>query len=317
MIPRAPFALMLLGVVVAASGAAAQPNSPAAAYAKACREAIGPLPDFSCADGVVVPVTADGKNATPVAQMSCDRPALLDNGAGSDGQCVPHSRILSLSTKTMQVAVMCRQKRIRAADSLDYDEIDVVAHNPATGATCWFQALGTAGTPVSGTRVTSPTAVTPGAVWNPPQATARAGCGTCHDSGPFMYSPFVGQVWNVMPSDPFGPYYHVDPGHFGFSEWPTVALNPRDNACLGCHRIGVGETCGRLTRWMSGREVPPGADARARRYPLSHGMPPGFDATLQSWDTIYAASVNAIASCCQNPDQASCNKTKIIATPPP
>jgi hypothetical protein len=215
----------------------------------------------------------------------------------------------------MQVAVMCRQKKIRSADSLDFDEIDVIAHNPATGATCWFQAVGKSETPVNGVHLVSPTAPAPGAVWNEPQATAKDGCGACHDAGPFMYSPFVGQVWNVMPVDPFGPYFHVDPDRFGFSGWLTVALSPRDNTCLGCHRIGVGETCGQLTRWMSGSEIPPGADAVAQRYPLSHGMPPALDQTLQSWDEIYAASVAEIRSCCQRPDQASCNRTKIAASP--
>jgi hypothetical protein len=300
-------------LLVAVSDASAQTSSEI--YATACREAIGSIPDFSCADGTLVPVTVDGEPKQPTPHMACDRPALLNNGAKSDGQCVPYSRILSLSTKTVQVAVMCRQKKIRSDYSLDYDEIDVVAHNPATGATCWFQAVGKDGEPVNGAHVVSPTAPTPRAAWSEPRATAKEGCGTCHDNGPFMYSPFVGQVWNVMPVDPFGPYFHVDPDHFGFSDWPTIALNLRDNTCLGCHRIGVGETCGQLTRWMSGVEIPPGADVLAQRYPLSHGMPPALDQTRQSWDEIYAASVAEIRSCCQNADQPSCGRTKIAASP--
>ena len=208
---------------------------------------------------------------------------------------------------------MCRQKKIRAAGSLDFDELDVVAHNPATGATCWFQAVGKGGKSVDGARVASPTAAN--TIWNDPKTTASNGCGLCHEAGPVMYSPFVGQVWKVVSVDPFGPYFHVDPAHFGFEQWQTLALYPRDNACISCHRIGVGETCRQLTRWMTGLDIPPGADEFARRYPLTHAMPPGLDQTLTSWTETYAVSVAEIMSCCQKPDQPSCNRMKI--TPPP
>jgi hypothetical protein len=306
----AMFAVLSLAILV--SPALAQSSSEV--YANACREAIGAISDFSCADGVVVPVTVDGKPLEPKPHMTCDRPALLDNGKESDGQCVPYSRILSLSTKTMQVAVMCRQKKIRTADSLEFDELDVIAHNPATGATCWFQALGKGGKPVDGAHVPSPTAEN--TLWNDPQATVHDRCGFCHDSGPMMYSPFVGQVWKVMPVNPLGSYFHVDPAHYGFENWPTLAFFPRDNTCTSCHRIGTQETCGQLTRWMTGLDIPPGADNAARMYPLSHAMPPGFDRTLTSWNEIYAASIAQIQSCCENPDQPSCRRTKIGAFPP-
>jgi hypothetical protein len=303
-------------------------------YGEACRKEIGDIPAFSCADGVVVPITVDGQTVPPTKNMTCDRPALLPNGAASDGQCVPYSRILQLSTKTAQIAVMCRQKQISSASSMAFDEIDIVAHNPTTGATCWFQAEGKViapkkgaaapgknkphlevTVPVDGAHVPSPTARDTG-YWNAPKQTFQAGCGTCHDNDAFMFSPFVGQVWNHMPVDPLGPYYHVDlppPNNIGFDTWPTEALNPRDNACLGCHRIGVGETCGTLSSEMTGRIFPEGADAWARRYPGSHGMPLDLGITEESWNTIYAASVDQIQSCCSKPDQEACHMTKIPA----
>jgi hypothetical protein len=310
---RPMLVLALLPLLALPARANAQTDSQR--YAQACRAAIGAIPAFSCADGAVVPITIDGNPAPPVPQMTCDRPALLSNGSASDGQCVPNSRILSLSTGTMQAVAMCRQKKIRPAGSRDYDEIDVIGHNPSSGATCWFQAVGKAGQPVNGTHVPSPTGEASGDFWNAPQATARDTCGGCHDSGPFMYSPFVGQVWSRMPADPFGPYFHVDPGHFGFSDWPTEALSPRDNTCLGCHRIGVGQTCGSLTLWMTGRAIPEGADMWARRFPGFHGMPPGIEQTIQSWDNIYESSVDQIVSCCQNPHQQMCMATKIPGGP--
>ncbi|SNR32368.1 hypothetical protein [Puniceibacterium sediminis] len=292
-------------------------------YSAACIEEIGAIPVFDCDAGVVVPVTVDGVRVSDHAPPLCDHPALLSNGADSDGQCVPHSRILNLSTDTAQVSVMCRQKLYRAPDSTDYDEIDVIAHNPDTGATCWFQAKADAETPVSGLQVPSPTSAIDGSFWAEPERVASDGCGFCHDNDPFMYSPFVGQVWSHVPVNPFGPYAHVDPGGI-FADWPTTVMNMRDNTCTGCHRIGSGQlgaegpwgtekpgTCGQLADWMTGQQIPEGADSRAATYPGSHAMPPGFGETEAAWNVIYAEATSMVKSCCSDPEQAICSLTPI------
>ncbi|WP_157935915.1 hypothetical protein [Paracoccus zhejiangensis] len=302
-------ALLFATATLLAAGTGVSAQTSHQAYAAQCREAIGDLPDFSCADGVPVPVTQDGQPVTdPVPGMTCDRPSLLDNGLGSDGQCVPHSRILNLSTERMMVSVMCRQKVIRAADSLDFDEIDVIAHNPATGATCWFQASGRDGQPVSGRAVRSPVAEQDNGFWTAPEDVATDGCGTCHDNDPFMYSPFVGQVISELPAAPFGPYFHVGP-EFGFDAWPTRTFDLADNTCLSCHRIGTDQTCGALTRVMTGQTVPTGADALARSYAFTHAMPPDFNQDIETWTTIYGPAIDQIRSCCLDPDQAACRPT--------
>lgn len=305
---RLPRTMLLLVAVVGLSPAYA--NSDTVTYAAACRAAIGTIPAFSCADGVPVPITVAGAPAIAKPGLDCDRPSLLDSGPGSDGQCVPNSRILSLSTHSAQITVMCRQKHIRPSTNLLFDEIDVVAHNPVTGATCWFQALGDKDAPVEG-RAPSPTDAADNRYWRAPRDVAATGCGMCHDAGPFVFSPFVGQVWDRMPVDPFGPYFHVDPGTFGFSAWPTSMIAPRDNACLGCHRIGVGASCGSLTLSMTGRTTPAGSDAWARTFSGSHSMPPGFAGSPAAWGEIYAASVDQIQSCCENPGQAFCSKNSL------
>lgn len=300
---------------------AAQAQTSNAEYAAACRAAVGPLPEFSCADGMPVPITVDGVPVTDRAPATCDRPSLLDNGPGSDGQCVPFSRILDLSTDRMQVSVMCRQKVFRSLASMEFDEIDVIAHNPDTGATCWFQASAEEGVPVSGVRVPAPTAALDDRFWKTPQEVVADGCGDCHDNDPFMFSPFVGQVWSEVPVNPFGPYAHVG-AEFGFDAWPTTAMTPRDNTCVGCHRIGIGAanyadrkvgSCAQLTDWMTGVEIPPGADGPAGTYPLSHAMPPGFGESEEAWNVIYAQSVAQIRSCCEDPSQTMCVLSQIPA----
>lgn len=279
-----------------------------AEYAEACRKAVGPLPDFTCADGVVVPITVDNhpvENYQPF--MTCDRPSLLANGRDSDGQCVPFSRILNLSTKTMMVSVMCRQKVIQDPASLDYDEIDVIAYSPATGATCWFQASGSRGKRVSGKAVPSPTSAVDDSFWKRPEAVAADGCGYCHDNDPFMYSPFVGQVLSEVPAAPFGPYFHVG-AKFGFGDWPTKTFALPDNTCTSCHRIGIGKTCGSLTQMMTGQVVPDGSNAPAQMFPLSHAMPPAFGQSRAAWETIYSNAVQQIRLCCLDPNQAACQR---------
>ncbi len=280
-------------------------------YAAQCRAQIGDIPAFSCASGRVIPITVDGKvPGRYTKDMTCDRPALLPNGSQSDGQCVPGSRILNLSELDTQISVMCRQKQIRAKDSLSFDEIDVIAHNPISGATCWFQASATQGGSIDGASVPSPTGADGSTFFNPPEDVVKDGCGICHDNDPFMYSPFMGQVWSQVPVNPFGPYYQVNTPVLGFDKWPTQQMQPRDSTCTGCHRIGTKETCGQLADWASG-EAPPGANALAKSYPLSHSMPPFHGQSLATWEVINQASVARIGACCADPTSPACNLTEI------
>ena len=288
-----------------------------ATYVLQCTEEVSQIADFSCGDGVVIPVTVNGAEITPATfapQMTCDRPALLSNGSGSDGQCVPGSRILDLSTQDMQISAMCRQKRNRDAASLMFDEIDVIAHNPATGATCWFQASATGpDAPLDGTQVSSPTTLDGPHIWKNPVDVAGENCGDCHDNDPFMYSPFLGQVWDAVPTNPLGAYYHVG-AELGFDAWPTTVFDMRDNTCVGCHRIGKDHTCDSLTQWMTGTP-PVGADPAAQDFPLSHAMPPEHGQTFAAWSTFHDKSVAQIQSCCAKPEQAMCNATQIPRYP--
>lgn len=281
-------------------------------YANQCRAEVGEVPAFSCADGAVVPVTVNGQTPSSYTKdMTCDRPALLPNGSDSDGQCVPGSRILDLTHDDTQISIMRRQKLIRPANSLDFDEIDIIAHNPITGATCWFQASAISGQSIDGTTVPSATDSAASTFFREPETVVQDGCGTCHDNDPFMYSPFVGQVWNHVPVNPFGPYYHVNLPGLGFDDWPRTHILPRDNTCTGCHRMGVHETCSLLTDWATGREIPPGANALATSYPLGRSMPPYHNQTEKTWDVINQASVDRVTACCLDPTQSMCNAVEI------
>jgi len=283
------------------------------AYAAQCAEQVAEIPAFDCGDGVLIPITIDGQPpAEYTYNMTCDRPALLLNGDKSDGQCVPGSRVVNLSTQAMQITAMCRQKNIRTPiDALVFNEIDVIAHNPATGATCWYQAEAGDGLTIDGTLIPSPNA--PGAAdfWNPIEDVVSGDCGGCHDNDPIMYSPFIGQVWSEIATNPLGLYYHVAP-EMGFGAWPTLAFQPRDNTCLGCHRIGTQATCGTLLEEATGQVSVEGADAWASTFPGNTSMPPLHAQTQAAWNTIFQDSVDVLQSCCEDPDQAMCNLAPIM-----
>jgi hypothetical protein len=306
----APLRALLAAALLAAPALA---QSDYARYAAQCVADVGDIPEIHCDQGIEIPITQNG--APPPAYtpgMLCDRPSLLNNGAGSDGQCVPGSRILNLSEGPKQISVMCRQKKIRLDTPLRFDEIDVIAHNSQTGATCWFQASAPAGGTLPGTDVPSPTSAAGAAFFKEPHLVVEDGCGRCHDNDPFMYSPFIGQVWGHVPQNPLGPYAHVNVAGLLFDTWPTTQMLPRDSTCTSCHRIGINETCGELTDWATGRTVPLGANALAQTYPLSHSMQPFHGQTLMAWAEINDVAVDRITSCCADRNQPQCQLSDIL-----
>lgn len=303
----------------------AQAQQDILAYARECAEKIGPIPAFDCRTGARVPITVNGEVPnTYRPRMTCDRPSLLPPLADedTDGQCVPHSRALVLRDDgKVQISAICRQKKIRPADTFLYDEVDIISHSVETGSTCWFQALApfplSPGQGLDGRRVPPPQEETPPSgqraprdFWNPPAKTASAQCGSCHDSDPFMYSPFIGQT-GQMPRDPLGLYAN-DIGE-EFKQWPKpLSLSTRGNTCTGCHRIGSQHTCNTTMYEAVGAALSPGLGSWALLYPNSHWMPPGPGQSLGQWETTYQDSVQELARCCKDPKAAGCIATPIM-----
>jgi len=281
-------------------------------YARQCAALIATVPAFDCGKGVAAAVTVDGKVPPAYkAGMSCDRPALLPYGPASDGQCVPFSRALVLRDNAqVQISAFCRQKKIRPEGSNVYDEIDVIAHSVANGTTCWFEAIAPSpDKPLDGKHVPSPMEPSGATFWDKPALVAEKKCVECHDSDPFMYSPYVAQT-GQLPRDPFGKY-HNDVGA-AFSKWPKPsAIASEGSPCVGCHRIGSLETCKTTMLQSVGQGKQEGADAWAMKYPNSHWMPAGNPLTQKAWDVIYQQSMDKLAACCKNPKAAGCSSTPL------
>jgi len=282
-------------------------------YARECARKIAPVPSFDCTKGTEIPITVNQQPPHSYQpHMNCDRPSLLNMGT-TDGNCVPYSRVVVLRDDDVaQIVALCREKKIRDAKTVLYDEIDITSHNVRTGSTCWFQAeiLGVLDPArgLNGKKVPSPEDPAAKNFWIEPVVVSKGKCGYCHDSDPFMYSPFIAQT-GQLPADPFGKY--VNDIGAPFREWQQPsAISTRGNTCVGCHRIGNLMTCKQTVRQAVG-EPSPGSDEWAKTYPNSHWMPPGNSLTQKQWDQIYGESVKAILACCANPKAPECNVTPI------
>ena len=302
-------------------------------YGRQCAEQVTEIPAFNCMAGEEIPITLNGRPVPPgTAPPSCDRPSLLPqtNAAGQPAQCVTGTRALVLrDDKTAQISAICRKKEPRPPASPLFDEINVVSHNLKNGKTCWFTAKRPGNQPIDGRWVPSPSALTRKAtpaspdgvtakaaesVWLTPHqlVTQEPACIRCHDSGPFMYSPYIAQT-TKLPGDPFGFYEPKAIGEDIKRAWASLnafGITTRGNTCTACHRMGNMNSCQVAMQQSTGRAEQPGGDEWSKQFPQSHWMSPGNLHSKAQWDEQFADSLKRLAACCENPQGAGC---KVVA----
>jgi hypothetical protein len=314
----------LLAVSANVPALAAEPTQTLLQYGQMCVDMIGKIPAFDCTKGAVVPITVNGQTPSEYTKgMSCDRPSLLEYGKETFGQCTPYSRIQDLSYNdekkgAVQITAFCRREFLRPPESPFYDEVDIVLHSVKTGATCWFHSAYKEGTSTGfdASRVPPPNEKTPppGKVsadkfWWTPERTAGMNCGGCHDADPFMFSPWIGQQWDKVPTDPLGKYHHLG---VDFRKWHSASISTRDNTCVGCHRIGNQESCKTFIKWAAGMGTPPaGGSKDANTYALSHWMPVNNNQSREYWNNVHQNSVNELLTCCADPKNPICTITPL------
>ena len=322
------------------AGAAEDDDYDVVQYGDDCAALIAAPPPFNCLDGEIIPITVDGKTPdTYTRHMTCDRPAYLPYPDSTDGQCTPYSRVRTVRDDDIQMLLFCRRMFIRPPDSPMFDSIEIIMHNVVTGSTCFFISKNFGDDPdgENGRRVPPPNEAQPpeGSIsarelWAPPREVAEHGCIFCHDSDPWMHSPWIAQSAQ-LPADPWG-FHSVDVGG-PFAAWPKPqSISTRGNPCTGCHRIGSLNTCGTRTIPTFGEQpakmlqsvgqaphgrfgAQPGAtsaaepdplDQWAHTYPNSYWMPPGNAFTLQQWNVIYAQALADLQRCCADHDAPGC-----------
>lgn len=321
-----PLLLLLLASTVQV---AAQAET-LAEYGRQCAAQITEIPAFNCMAGEEIPITIDGKPVQPQpAPATCDRPSLLPQG-DAQSQCVPGSRALVLrDDKTAQVSAICRKQVARPAGSALFDEINVISHSLKDGKTCWFTAK--AAKPlredrgIDGRWVPSPSLLPrspqppapdgtrpPPAekVWLSPREVARSqpACISCHDSGPFMYSPYIAQT-TQLPGDPFGFYQPKAIGEDFKQAWARLhafGITTRGNTCTACHRMGNMNSCQVAMQQSTGNAAQEGGNAWSKRFPQSHWMSPGNLHSRAQWDVQFSDSLQKLAACCADPKGPGC-----------
>lgn len=301
-------------------------------YGAKCAAEVTPIPAFSCFDkkqGQLIPITVNGV-VPPVytANMTCDKPSLLPaTEPGAQGQCLPGTRALVLRDDAVaQISAICRKKVVRDINSVLFDEINIVAHNLTNGKTCWFAAKAaeplTVGTGIDGRYVPSPTApqgrgyldilktapktLPPADIfWSKPAEVAKLLCVNCHDSGPYMYSPYMAQT-TQLPANPFGKYRPKAVGA-DFQWWPEAfGITTRGNTCTACHRMGNMNSCNVALKQSTGQQAQAGGDAWSQQFPQSHWMSPGNLHSALQWNEAYVTSMNKLSACCANPQGEGC-----------
>lgn len=291
-----------------------------AEYGRQCAEQIAEIPAFNCMTGEEIPITVDGQPVPPdTAPPRCDRPSLLPQ-PGATSPCVPGSRALVLrDDKTAQVSAICRKQVARPAGSWLFDEINVISHSLKDGKTCWFTAKAPAplsvATGIDGRAVPSPStlkrpAVPADRVWQTPHQVAHSqpACVSCHDSGPFMYSPYIAQT-TMLPGDPFGFYQPKAIGEDFKRAWAKLevfGITTRGNTCTACHRMGPMNSCNVAMKQSTGQLPQAGGDEWSTRFPQSHWMSPGNLHSRAQWDAQFSQSLKQLAACCENPQGAGC-----------
>jgi hypothetical protein len=304
----------------------AVPVTDMAGYMAACEAALGELPEFVCEEGVEIPITVtDSLGATIDVLSESD----LENGANCDrplavGGCIPHSRV---GTKTNALGstftFVCRAYEFRAPGNVLYDDLGVIAQNPATGDSC-FWAVPIDGHTFDGTVIPRPGSAEDASFyddrgfWYTLPEIAGATCMRCHDNDPYIHTPAIEQTGQV-PSQPLADYRVVaaddlnDLGNTSF--WSAARTLVKDEAdpCLACHRLSERFTCD-LAQYAAGRTGSQyGTSQSFRQWPRSHWMDDFDDANLArrfateaDWDLAYGAAVDAITDCCNDPSMPGC-----------
>lgn len=295
-------------------------------HAEECEVALGPVPGFDClGDGQEMPITIEGARPPDASwtramlEGTCDRPVMLQ------ATCIPWSRVGRMQGTTASGApdpdvdwvFTCRRAGLDGGPTGGlYDDIAMIGHRRSTGATCFFQAFPTA----PRTTMPSPAASDAASIWIPPGATAGIACIRCHDADPWVHSPYIDQVRN--PDDPSRPYvpeggaldapYHVVGQAFSGWPRPLEQIRPDGNACVGCHRIGTGDSSGMFLRYAAGGEHRMPVSQLASAWPTSHWMPPGPGVPDEAtWDAVYAESVRQLVTCRAQPEAPGCGRTAI------
>jgi hypothetical protein len=294
-----------------------------ASYYEACVQALGPWPDdLHCGNAIEVPTTVTTASGT----VYVDQLDQLEDGFRCDRSsiagCAPGTRMgKSTNDQGTQWALGCRNVN---DDFERFDQINVIASHPETGATCFFE------TPFAEDRygTVADTPPIPGSTadigylgatyWKPFERLSRQHCLQCHDNDPFLHNPWIRQVDAVPERDPFAPYRIVAQDALQarkLENWsfPREIQHPDTAPCRTCHRLAEGRSC-RLALEATGRSPRPQTSTYfVQTYPYNRWMSLFDDdarlaawPTVEAWEAEWGTAANRLAACCVDVPPAEC-----------
>lgn len=203
-------------------------------HAYDCEDVLGPLPKFSCADAIEVPVT---KNGVPVSFGSGG-----DEGSGSSNpdDC-DHPWAFGLACQPGNKVGRYQGLNIDGTENPDVvfitfcrdGGLGVIGYKFSTGETCFFSI-------VDGSDSNNPPK--PGEdgynnTWMTPSVVAADKCVNCHMASPFIHSPAVDQLKNPMnTSELLVPITGNEPYIVLGAEFQQPFTTNIQNSCTSCHR---------------------------------------------------------------------------------
>ena len=213
-----------------------------AAYAQQCDDAIGvTVPDFNVDSplGTTVPTEHLTPSNATYPDGTCDRPNVLN------GKCDHGSRFRVL-VNTADAYVVAHARKMGLPQG-QYGDVAVIQYNKTNGATCFYQGALDDFNLSHNSDVKAPSKGVGNPVfWMTPSqiVNSKFPCGSCHDNGPIIRSPYLTQITgpNQLPgagddtfnSDP-QPYSFVGSE---FASWKAYKVEV-GNECTSCHRLGV------------------------------------------------------------------------------
>lgn len=203
-------------------------------HAQQCAQFLGPIPEMSCSDAEIAPITVNGV-AVQNEVDTCDRPNALS------GACVPGERTSARYQGTYHTPVGLPRPEVTFINFCRAGGMGVIGHNSDTGATCFFSKKEEGGFPND---VAHPGSDDPNsdydAYWMTAKEVASENCTGCHQADPWLHSPWIDQL--LDPNDPSQPLVPVITSKVApyivvgddFSQ-PYHQGAP-DNSCTSCHQ---------------------------------------------------------------------------------
>jgi len=290
-------------------------------YAKECFEKINierkDIPrSMNCFDGDEIDVTAGGISLAKEScnsRDSCELPEKCDNPAWLNNACYGNSYLTTFKAKSdpnVTGALLCRHKTRNTDQPRRFDDIAMILHNNENGETCWFQTRDGSGVDLNGLRVPHPMRTGARLFWIKPSDVEGIKCIKCHDSGPFITSPWLNQAKSAGKlRDPKKSKYRNSTPPFNKWTKPVFVSVGRhgltdtgDKSCTHCHHIGVERTWEKWIDYSVGdrdNDTKLPSNEKVFMPPRSLSVPLEGKYDKSEWEHHYREHVKALKECCK------------------